>query len=170
MNRIGVRRAKGSGEPRDQESEGGQESQGAMEDKEDGGLSLFLYQIIDFAHISHSHLHLYSLYYAARLNREYSICILSRVCESQMVMENRLRVFKFGGVTRTIWLACPNPNHLPSKRASVTFARFFVEYMGHSRPPDKLSSDWDRPIGRPIELMGRGVNGSEHKHNIFDMG
>ena len=47
-NRIGLRRAKGSGEQRDQESEGGQESQGAMEDKEDGGTSLFLHQIIDF--------------------------------------------------------------------------------------------------------------------------
>ena len=41
--------SKGSGEQRDQESEGGQESQGAMEDKEDEGPSLFLHQIIDFA-------------------------------------------------------------------------------------------------------------------------
>ena len=42
-------RAKCSGEQRDQESKGGQESQGAMGDKEDGGPSLFLHQIIDFA-------------------------------------------------------------------------------------------------------------------------
>ena len=43
MSRIGVRRAKGSGEQR------GQESEGTMEDKEDGGAGLFLHQIIDFA-------------------------------------------------------------------------------------------------------------------------
>ena len=42
-NRIGVRRAKGSGKQRDQGSEG------AMEDKEDGGPRLFLHQIIGFA-------------------------------------------------------------------------------------------------------------------------
>ena len=45
----GARGARGPGEQRDQESGGGQESQGAMEDKEDGSPSLFLHQIIAFA-------------------------------------------------------------------------------------------------------------------------
>ena len=43
-NRIGVRR---SGEHRDQESKRGQKSQKVMENKEDGGSSLFLHQIIN---------------------------------------------------------------------------------------------------------------------------
>ena len=43
--------SKGSGEQRDQESERGQKSQWAIEDKENGGPSLFLHQIIDFASV-----------------------------------------------------------------------------------------------------------------------
>ena len=41
--------SKGSGKQRDQESNRGQKSQEAIEDKKDGGPSLFLHQIIDFA-------------------------------------------------------------------------------------------------------------------------
>ena len=48
-NQIGVRRAKEAGEQRDWESKGGQKSQGAMGNKEDGGSSLFFHQIIDFS-------------------------------------------------------------------------------------------------------------------------
>ena len=43
--------SKRSGEQRDQKSERGPKSQGAIEDKEDGGPSLFLHQIIDFASV-----------------------------------------------------------------------------------------------------------------------
>lgn len=43
--------SKRSGEQRDQKSTSGPKSQGAIEDKEDGGPSLFLHQIIDFASV-----------------------------------------------------------------------------------------------------------------------
>lgn len=43
--------SKKSDEQRDQESQGGYKSQGAIEDKEDRGPSLFLHQIIDFASV-----------------------------------------------------------------------------------------------------------------------
>lgn len=51
----------------DQKSERGPKSQGAIEDKEDGGFSLFLHQIIDFA----------SVHFALARNRTCTACILA---------------------------------------------------------------------------------------------
>ena len=63
-------------------------------------------------------------------------------------MENQVAGF----LVRTIWLAGPNPNHLSNKRACVSFARFSVEYMGRARSPDKVSSEWERPMVQNIYI------------------
>ena len=52
-------------------------------------------------------------------------------------MENRWQYLK------VLW---SGEDRLLSKRASVPFTRFFVEYMGRARSLGKLPSEWDSPI------------------------
>lgn len=95
-------------------------------------------------------------------NREFAIFIFGHQCGSQMVSKltgNRWRRFSILWSDQENWLAGPNLDCL-SKRPSVPFARFFVEYMSRARSLDKLSSEWFRTDarGRNPELSGLTVS------------